>query len=68
MRVALDYAAAYREAVDAEYEQVLAGAAEARRYWEEHNRERLAQIASLPPRPGTEEIRAKLAQHYAARA
>jgi hypothetical protein len=68
MRVALAYIASHRDAVEADYLQVLAGADESRQYWEDRNRERLAQIASLPLRPGTEEIRAKLAHHRAERA
>jgi hypothetical protein len=39
---------------------VLQLAEEARRYWEECNRERLAEIAESPPGPGQEELRAKL--------
>ena len=31
-----------------------------RKYWEGKNRERLAQIAKIPPKPGTEEVYAKL--------
>jgi uncharacterized protein (DUF433 family) len=59
---AMDYIAAHREEVEAEYQIVLQQAAENRRYWEERNRERFAEIAALPPRPGSEKIRAKLAE------
>lgn len=68
LRVALDYLAAHRDAVEAEYQQVLQNAAEVRRYWEEQNRDRLAQIASMPPKPETEALHAKLAAHRAYRA
>ncbi len=61
-QVALEYIAAHRDEVDAEYQTVLQIAAENRRYWEERNRERFAQIAALPPKPGTEHLRAKLAE------
>ena len=46
--------------VEAEYQQVLEYATELRHYWEERNRERLAQIRTLPPPPGKEELWAKL--------
>jgi uncharacterized protein (DUF433 family) len=57
---ALAYIDAHRAEVEAEYQQVLRDSEEARKYWEERNRERLAQIAAMPPRPGRESIRAKL--------
>jgi uncharacterized protein (DUF433 family) len=50
----------HREEVEAEYQYVLRQAEENRRYWEERNRERFAQIAAMPPKPGTEHLRAKL--------
>ena len=56
----MDYIEAHREEVEAEYEIVLQQAEEIRQYWEERNRERFAQIAAMPPKPGQEEIRAKL--------
>jgi uncharacterized protein (DUF433 family) len=46
--------------VEAEYQIVLEEAAEIRQYWEERNRERLAEIAKLPPPPGREEAWEKL--------
>ena len=62
--VQLDAALAYIEEhyneVQAEYQTVLQIARENREYWEEHNRDRLAYIAQLPPKPGQEEIYAKL--------
>lgn len=57
---ALEYIQAHRAEVEAEYQRVLEEAEEVRQYWEERNRERLTQIAALPPRPGQEAIRAKL--------
>jgi uncharacterized protein (DUF433 family) len=56
----MTYIEDHRAAVEAEYQQVLEEAAEIRRYWEERNRERLAYIASLPPKPEQAAIRAKL--------
>jgi uncharacterized protein (DUF433 family) len=51
----------HRAAVEAEYQQVLQEAEEIRQYWEERNRERMAEIASLPPRSEQAAVRAKLA-------
>src|SRR5262244_1966309 len=59
MTAAMDYIAAQRESVEAEYQMVVEHAEANRRYWEARNHERLAQIAQLPPKPGTEAIRAK---------
>ena len=50
----------HRAVVEAEYEQVLQEAEEIRCFWEERNRERLAEIASLPPRPEQAAVRAEL--------
>jgi uncharacterized protein (DUF433 family) len=57
----MTYIDEHRAAVEAEYQQVLQEAEEIRCYWEERNRERLAEIASLPPRPEQAAVRAKLA-------
>jgi uncharacterized protein (DUF433 family) len=57
----MEYIAQHPDEVEAEYRIVLQEAEEERRYWEERNRERFAQIAALPPQPGQEAIRAKLA-------
>jgi len=40
--------------------QVLLQAEENQRYWEERNRDRLADIAAQPPKAGQEALRAKL--------
>lgn len=60
MAEVMTYISAHRDAVEAEYQLVLEHAEANRRYWEERNRERLAQIAQLPPKPGQEVIYAKL--------
>ena len=49
-----------RAEVEAEYQQVLKQAEEIRQYWEERNRERFAQIAAMPRKPGQEKLWAKL--------
>ncbi len=48
LQAALDYIEAHREAVEAEYEEVVRQDEEQRLYWEERLREHLA---SLPPTP-----------------
>ncbi len=60
LQAALSYIEANRTAVEAEYKTVLQATQEMREYWEEKNRERLAEITKLPPKPGQEEIYAKL--------
>jgi hypothetical protein len=60
VNAALEYIAQHRDEVEAEYAEVFKEAEEIRQYWEERNRERFAQIAALPPKPGQEAIRAKL--------
>jgi uncharacterized protein (DUF433 family) len=57
---AMDYIAAHRSEVEAEYEMVLQQAEESRQYWEARNRERFAALATATPQPGQEAIRAKL--------
>lgn len=57
---ALTYIEANRSEVEAEYQAVLQKAEARRKYWEERNRDRFAQIAKLPPKPGQEELYAKL--------
>jgi hypothetical protein len=59
---ALRYINEHRAEVEAEYQQVLRDAEETRRYWDERNRERLAAIASVPPKPEQAAVRAKLAE------
>ncbi|NCC35841.1 MAG: DUF433 domain-containing protein [Chloroflexia bacterium] len=50
-----------RAEVEGEYQQVLLIAEENRRYWDEQNCALRARIALLPPQPGQEAVRAKLA-------
>ncbi|MBW4678035.1 MAG: DUF433 domain-containing protein [Desmonostoc geniculatum HA4340-LM1] len=57
---ALSFIDTNRAEVEAEYQTVLQEAQEMREYWEEKNRDRLAEIANMPPKPGQEEIYAKL--------
>ncbi|MBF2001814.1 MAG: DUF433 domain-containing protein [Synechococcales cyanobacterium M58_A2018_015] len=57
---ALSYIETHRTDIEAEYQEVLRTAEEIRQYWEERNRERLAQIAAMPPKPGQEALWAKL--------
>ncbi len=54
------YLADHRDAVEAEYQQVLEQAAARRAYWEARNRDRLARLAQLPPKPGREAVIEKL--------
>lgn len=57
---ALTYIEANRAEVEAEYQQVLKESEELRQYYEEQNRELVAQIAAQPPKPGTEAAWEKL--------
>lgn len=65
---ALNFIDAHRAEVEAEYELVMKEAGENRRYWEECNRHRLAEIAAAPPTTAREALRARLADHRARRA
>ena len=60
MQGVMAYLEAHRDEVEAEYQLVLQQAEECRQYWEERKRERLAQIAALPPDPEKEWLRAKI--------
>ncbi|MEA3342104.1 MAG: DUF433 domain-containing protein [Chloroflexota bacterium] len=60
MTDAMDYIESNRVEIEAEYQLVLQRANEIRRYWENRNRERFAEIAAMPPAPGQEKIRARL--------
>jgi len=64
---ALAYITAHRDLVEAEYQLVLQHAEANRHYWEARNRERFEQIAKLPPKPGYEDVYAKLQARKAAR-
>jgi uncharacterized protein (DUF433 family) len=61
----MDYIENNREEVEAEYKLVLEQAEEIRQYWEERNRDLFEKIATMPPKPGQEEIRAKLQERKA---
>jgi len=56
----VEYINIHQDKVEAEYQLVLREAEAERKYWEEYNRERLAGIAALPPKPGREAVRAKI--------
>ncbi|MBC6456305.1 MAG: DUF433 domain-containing protein, partial [Hormoscilla sp. SP5CHS1] len=60
MNAGLSYIENNRSEVEAEYERVLEYAEEIRQYWEERNRDRLAEIAKMPPPPGQEAAWEKL--------
>lgn len=60
LNVALSYIDANRSEIEAEYQTVLKETQARQEYWEDKNRERLAQIAKMPPKPGQEAIHAKL--------
>jgi len=57
---AISYIETYRAEVEAEYQIVLQQAEEIHQYWENRNRERFAQIATISSKPEQEAIRAKL--------
>ncbi len=59
------YIEAHRDEVEAECQLVLQQAEENRRYWDERNRERFAEIAAMPPKPGQEALREKLRKRKA---
>jgi hypothetical protein len=56
-----------KDSIEAEYQEVLHTREEIRQYWEERNRDRLAQIAAMPRKPEHEAIWAKLEQQKAKR-
>lgn len=60
INAALVYIESNHAEVEAEYKQVVQEAEELRQYYEEQNRERIAQIALQPPKPGTEDAWKKL--------
>ena len=57
---ALAYIETHYAEVEAEYQQVLKESEELRQYYEEQNRERVARIVPLQPKPGTEAAWEKL--------
>ena len=48
---AMSYLDTHYEEVESEYQSVLQQAEEVRHYWEERNKERIACISKLPPKP-----------------
>ena len=56
----MNYIENHREEIEAEYQEVLQYSEEIRQYWEKRNRKRFAKIATMPPKPGREEVRATL--------
>lgn len=56
----LAYIESHREAVEAEYSEVLERAEEVRQYWEQRNRQRFSEIESKRPQPGREKIHGRL--------
>jgi len=60
VNAALSYIDAHRAEVETEYQTVIQETEELRQYYDEQNRDLIAYIASKPPKPGTEAIRAKL--------
>jgi uncharacterized protein (DUF433 family) len=67
INAALSYIEANQAQVEAEYQDVLQTREEIRHYWEERNRERFAQIAAIPRKPGQEGFWAKLEEQRAKR-
>lgn len=49
--VAISYIDAHYEEVESEYQIVVQQAEEIRDYWNERNKERIANISKLPPKP-----------------
>ena len=60
INAALSYIKTNYTEVKAEYQVVLNQAEELMQYYEEQNRERMAQISTLPPPPGLEDVWEKL--------
>ena len=60
INTALAYIESNPSEVEAEYQQVIREAEALRQYYEEQNRERMAEIAKQPPKPGTEAAWEKL--------
>ncbi len=67
INAALSYIEANRVQIEAEYQEVLQTREEIRQYWEDRNRERLARIAVMPRKVGSEAIWAKLEEQKARR-
>ncbi len=66
--VAMSYIDSHYEDVEREYQKVLQQAEETRQYWEKRNKDRLALIAKLPPKPEYQAAWEKLQARKAKRA
>ncbi|MCY7275233.1 MAG: DUF433 domain-containing protein [Phormidesmis sp. CAN_BIN44] len=62
---ALSYIEANRPEVEAEYQLVLKQSEETRQYWEERNREHVARVSAMPPKPDRVALWAKLQEQKA---
>lgn len=67
MNTALSYLEVNRTQIEAEYQEVLKTREEIRQYWEDCNREHFARIANISPKPGQEDLWAKLEEQKAKR-
>jgi uncharacterized protein (DUF433 family) len=65
---AMSYIDTHYEEVESEYQTLLQQAEEIRHYWEERNKERIAYISTLPPKPEYESAWQKLQARKAKRA
>ena len=65
MNAVLTYIESNKTQVEVEYQEVLQNREEIRQYWEEHNCDRLARIATTPHKPGQESLWAKLEEQKA---
>lgn len=63
---AIAYIENHRNGIETEYQQVLQDAQESREYWQTRNRDRLAHIETLPPKPDSESLREKIQTRKAA--
>jgi uncharacterized protein (DUF433 family) len=68
VEAAIAYITDNKAEFEVEYQSILQGAEETREYWEDLNRDRMAQIAVAPPGPGYEAARIKLLERKALRA
>lgn len=60
INAALIYINNHHSEVEAEYALVLQDIEDLRHYYDQQNHDRVARLAAMPPKPGTEAIRAKL--------
>ncbi|NEP59762.1 MAG: DUF433 domain-containing protein [Symploca sp. SIO2G7] len=67
IEAALSYIEVNQAQVEAEYAEVLQTRQEIHQYWENHNRQRFAQIAAMPRKPEHSVLWAKLEEQKARR-